>query len=142
MLFYKNNYINSQLYEILQSDIQKTFKKNISQESSNPIQTVPKSIEPEKSAIQGVENFSCIRDDFGLVTISGQYHNDHLKRPQVELSISFIDAKGNVVGKTSTTFTDLQEFESKRFVGHSKWNKTFNSCQIEINNRSSGTFIE
>ena len=124
---YKNDYINSQLYHVLQGDIQ----ENISQESS-VIQTVPKSIEPEKSAIQGVGNFSCIRDDFGLVTISGQYHNDNLKRSNVELEISFVDAKGNIVGKTSTIFTDLQEFESKRFVGHSKWNENFSSCQIEI----------
>ena len=125
---YNNDHIRSQLHHILQKDIQ----ENISQDSSNVIQTVPKSIEPEKSAIQGVENFSCIRDDFGLVTISGQYHNDHLKRSQVELSISFLDAKGNIVGKTSTTFTDLQEFESKRFVGHSKWSEYFHSCQVEV----------
>ncbi|WP_428325255.1 FxLYD domain-containing protein [Nitrosopumilus sp.] len=128
LAFYKNDYVNSQLYDVLQGDIQ----ENTLQDFSNPIQTVPKSIEPEKSAIQGVENFSCVRDDFGLVTISGQYHNDHLKRSQVELTISFLDAKGNVVGKTSTTFTDLQEFESKRFVGHSKWNEYFHSCNIEV----------
>ncbi|ABX13535.1 FxLYD domain-containing protein [Nitrosopumilus maritimus] len=126
--YFNNDHMSSQLHHILQKDIQ----ENISQDSSNPIQTVPKSIEPEKSAIQGVENFSCIRDDFGLVTISGQYHNDHLKRPQVELSISFLDAKGNTVGKTSTTFTDLQEFESKRFVGHSKWSEHFHSCHVEV----------
>ena len=126
--YYNNDYVNSQLYDILQGEIQEIT----SQELSNVIQIVPKSIEPEKSAIQGVENFSCIRDDFGLVTISGRYHNDDLKRSQVELSISFMDAKGNIVGKTSTTFTDLQEFESKRFVGHSKWNENFISCQIKI----------
>ena len=124
---YKNDYVNSQLYHVLQGDIQ----ENVSQKSSG-IQTAPKSIEPERSAIQGVENFSCVRDDFGLVTISGQYHNDNLKRSLVELEIFFLDPKGNIVGKTSTTFTELQEFESKRFVGHSKWNENFSSCQIEI----------
>lgn len=114
--FYKNEYINSSLYNILQ----------------NEIQTVPKSIELEESIIQGVENFSCIRDDFGLVTISGQYHNDNVRRTQVDLTISFLDNKGNITGKTSTTFNDLEEFESKRFVGHSKWDENFHSCQIEI----------
>ncbi|RMW37596.1 MAG: hypothetical protein EA447_05445, partial [Nitrosopumilus sp.] len=57
---YKNDYINSQLYHVLQGDIQ----ENISPGTS-PIQTVPKSIEPESSAIQGIDNFSCTRDDFG-----------------------------------------------------------------------------
>jgi len=126
--FYKNDFVNSQLHTVLQKEIQ----ENNSQEPISNIQTVPKSIEPEKSAIEGVENFSCIRDDFGLVTISGQYHNDNLKRSQVELSISFLNAKGDMVGETSTTFTDLQEFESKRFVGYSKWNENFHSCQIKI----------
>ena len=126
--FYKNDFVNSQLYTVLQDEI----KEDHLQESISNIQTVPKSIEPEKSVIQGVENFSCIRDDFGLVTISGQYHNDNQKRSQVELTISFFDTKGNILGKSSAILADLQEFESKRFVGHSKWNENFNSCQIEI----------
>lgn len=126
--FYKNEFINSQLSSVMQKEIQ---DKNLD-DSVNDIQTAPKSIEPEQSVIQGVSNFSCIRDDFGLVTISGQYQNDNKKRTQVDLLISFLDNKGNILGNTSATFNDLQEFESKRFVGHSKWTENFYSCQIEI----------
>lgn len=122
--YYKNDYINSQLYRILQNE-------NLDK-SLNGVQTVSKSSELEKSTLQGVQNFSCIRDDFGLVTILGQYHNDDIRRAQVDLKISFLDAEGNEMGKTSTTFNDLKEFESKRFVGHSKWNENFHSCQIKI----------
>jgi len=122
--FYKNESINSQLYNVLQNE-------NLD-ESIDKIQTVSKAVELEKSKIQGVENFSCIHDDFGLVTISGQYHNDNVKRAQVDLEISFLDKNGKTMGKTSTTFNDLSEFESKRFVGHSKWDEHFYSCQIEI----------
>ena len=122
--FYKNESINSQLHNVLQN-------KNLD-DSINEIQTVSKAAELEKSKIQGVENFSCIHDDFGLVTISGQYYNDNVKRTQVALEISFLDKNGNTMGKTNTTFNDLTEFESKRFVGHSKWNENFYSCQIEI----------
>ena len=122
--FYKNEPINSQLYSILQNE-------NL-EDSANESQTTSKSIELEKSKIQGIENFSCIRDDFGLVTISGQYYNDNVKRTQVDLEISFLDRTGIIMGKTGTTFNDLTEFESKRFVGHSKWDKNFYSCQMEI----------
>ena len=125
--YYKNNNVN-QLHHVFQQNLPETNLKD----STNLIQVVPKSIEPEKSAIQGIENFSCIRDDFGLVTISGQYNNDNAKRNKVELIISFLDNEGNSIGKTSTTFHNLQEFESKRFVGHSKWNENFSSCQINI----------
>ncbi|MGY5140070.1 MAG: hypothetical protein ACW9W9_01550 [Candidatus Nitrosopumilus sp. Bin_571-38] len=126
--YYKNHYINSQLYLVLQNTNQ---DKNLDK-SLNGVQIEPKSIELEKSVVKGVENFSCIRDDFGLVTISGQYYNDDTRRAQVDLEISFLDKTSNIMGKTSITFNDLTEFESKRFVGHSKWNENFYSCQIKI----------
>jgi ketopantoate reductase len=122
--YYKNDKINSHLNHVLQKDS--------SMNSINQVQTVPKSIELEKSVLQGVQNFSCIRDDFGLITISGQYFNDNLKHNQVDLTISFLDKEDNILGETSTIFYDLKEFESKRFVGHSKWNENFYSCQISI----------
>jgi hypothetical protein len=126
--FYKDDFINSQLSSVMQKEIQ---DKNLD-DSVNGIQSAPKSIEAEQFVIQGVNNFSCIRDDFGLVTISGQYQNDIEKRTQVDLIILFLDNKGGILGNTSTTFNDLKEFESKRFVGHSKWNENFYSCQIKI----------
>lgn len=124
---FKHEKINSELHYVLQNDIQ---NDNL-QELTN-VQVIPKSIEPEKSVIQGVKSFSCIRDDFGLVTISGQYNNDKLERTQVTLVILFLDTHGNIVGKTSTTLNDLEEFESKRFIGHSKWHENFSACQISI----------
>ena len=123
---YKNNSIYP-LHQVFQKNIQNDLI-----ESNDGIQIVPKSTEPEQSAVQGVEYFSCVRDDFGLVTISGQYNNDNVRRTQVDLTISFLDNEGNSIGKTSTTFYDIQEFESKRFVGHSKWNENFSTCQIKI----------
>ena len=122
--FYKNDHLNTQLHDILQNN----QKQNL-----NEIQTAPKSIEPEKSVIQGVTNFSCTRDDFGLITISGQYNNDDVQRQKVDLEISFLDNERKTLGKTTATFYNLQEFESKRFVGHSKWSGTFNSCNVVIN---------
>ncbi len=126
--FYKNEFVNSQLHNVLQNDIQNEHVEEL----INEIPVVPKSNELEKSSIQGVSNFSCIRDDFGLVTISGQYNNDGVKRTQVDLIILFLDNFGNTLGETSATFSDLKEFESKRFVGHSKWSETFHSCQVKI----------
>jgi hypothetical protein len=120
----KNDKINSSLHQVLQN-------KNLDT-SFNQDKSVPKPTELEKSVSQGVQNFSCVRDDFGLVTISGQYYNDDIKRAQINLTISFLDNEGNSIGKTSVTFYDLKEFESKRFLGHSKWSENFHSCQISI----------
>jgi len=121
---FKNDRINSLLHQILQN-------KNLDT-SLNQVQSIPKSVELEESVRQGIQNFSCTRDDFGLVTISGLYNNDDIKRTQVNLDISFLDNEGTSIGKTSATFNDLKEFESKRFLGHSKWSENFHSCQISI----------
>ena len=115
----KNYGMNNQLHQILQNN-------------NDGVKIIPKSIEPEKSITQGIENFSCLNDDFGLVTVSGQYNNDNVKREQVNLVISFFDIKENMIGKSSTSFFDLKEFESKRFVGHTKLDKNFRTCQISI----------
>lgn len=115
----KNYGINSQLHKVLQNN-----------NDGNKI--IPKSTEPEKSTIQGIENFSCSNDDFGLVTVIGKYNNDNVKRDQVNLVISFFDNKESIIGKSSTSFYNLEEFESKRFVGHLKLNTNFGTCQISI----------
>ncbi|MCE2615122.1 MAG: hypothetical protein LVO36_04380 [Nitrosopumilus sp. (ex Thoosa mismalolli)] len=126
--FYHNDNVNTKLY--------KTLQKETSSEPIEEIESlqrmVPKSIEPETSSIQGVENFSCTKDDFGLMTVSGLYNNDNIKRDQVDLIISFYGKNGDILGKTGTTFYDLEEFEVKRFLGHTKWKGNFHNCQIEI----------
>lgn len=126
--FYHNDNLNTLLHKTMQKEtVSDPVEK---QESTQRI--VPKSVEPEISSIQGVENFSCTKDDFGLVTVSGMYNNDNIKREQVDLIISFYDKNGNILGKTGTTFYDLEEFEVKRFLGHTKWDSNFHNCQIEI----------
>lgn len=126
--FYHNDNVNIQLHKTMQ-------KETVSEPgegSESPLRIVPKSFEPETSPIQGVENFSCTRDDFGLVVVSGIYNNDNIKRERVDLIVSFHDKNGGIMGRTGTTFYDLEEFEEKRFLGHTKWSGNFHSCQIEI----------
>ncbi len=126
--FYHNDSVNTQLYKTLQREAP---SEPVGE--TEPIQRiVPKSIEPETSSVQGVEDFSCTKDDFGLVTVSGKYNNDNISREQVDLIVSFYDKNGGILGKTGTTFYDLEEFEVKRFLGHTKWNGVFHNCQIEI----------
>ncbi|WP_299291735.1 hypothetical protein [Nitrosopumilus sp.] len=127
--FFHNDNVNTLLHKTMQKE---TIPETV-EEPELPQKVVPKSVEPETSSIQGVENFSCTKDDFGLVTVSGMYNNDNIKRDQVDLIISFYDKSGEILGKTGTTFYDLEEFEVKRFLGHTKWNGNFHNCQIEIN---------
>ena len=126
--FHHDDNVNTQLHKTMQKE---TVPES-AEGSESPLRIVPKSFELETSPIQGVENFSCTRDDFGLVVVSGIYNNDNTKRKQIDLIISFYDRNGGILGRTGTTFYDLEEFEQKRFFGHTKWNGNFHSCQIEI----------
>ena len=49
------------------------------------------------------------------MTISGIYNNDNIKREQVQLIISFYGKNGDILGKTGTTFYDLEEFSEEIF---------------------------
>lgn len=121
--FYHNDNVNTQLHKSMQTDPK-------AGEPESPL-GIAKS-EPETSPVQGVEDFSCTRDDFGLVTVSGTYNNGNVKRERVDLAISFYDRGGDVSGRTGTTLYDLEKFEVKRFLGHAKWNGSFHDCQVEI----------
>ena len=126
--FYNNDNLNTLLYKTMHKEIEAGPVKD----TEPSFKIVPRSIDPEALSLQGVENFSCIKDDFGLVTVSGKYNNDNVKREQVDLTVSFYDSSGNILGKTGTTLYNLGEFEVKRFLGHAKWNTNFHDCQIEI----------
>ncbi|NNL59205.1 MAG: hypothetical protein HKP31_07090 [Nitrosopumilus sp.] len=115
----KGHWLNNQLHKVLQNNY------------DNP-KSIPKSIEPEKSVTQGIENFSCINDDFGLITVLGKYHNDSIRREQVNLVITFFDNEESIMGKSKTSLHDIDKFESKRFVGHVKLDSSFRTCQISI----------
>lgn len=93
-------------------------------------QNQQQSVDLEKLLAHGVTNLLCVRDDFGIVTITGQYVNDNIPKEKADVEISFVDWDDNIVGKTTISFTEIVEFEIKRFLGHIKWDRNFSSCQI------------
>ena len=55
----------------------------------------------EKDKKYGIQKFSCIKDEFGLITISGQFNNDKIKKDKVSLEIMFLDHENNVILKNT-----------------------------------------
>lgn len=85
--------------------------------------------DPETSPRHGMSGLFCSRDDFGIITITGTYTNDEIPRNITDVDIVFVDWDGNVIGRTSISFADLGEFETKRFYGHVKWDGNFALCK-------------
>jgi len=94
--------------------------------------TVKKTIDVEKENRYGVENYSCFQDEFGLITISGQYNNDELQKDKVILKITFFDRQKEPIGENIVSLTDVKKFEIKRFMGNTNWDESFFSCSINI----------
>ena len=136
----KSNEIDNdyQLYKILESNREikeksMTDKENNKKikEQNSVVEKENKSLGIEKDKKYGVQNFSCIKDEFGLVTISGQFNNNQIKKDKVILEILFLDYEQNVIFKNSANLLNIGEFETKRFLGNTKINNSFQTCTIK-----------
>jgi len=93
-----------------------------------------KLLDIEKDKKYGIQKFSCIKDEFGLITISGQFNNDKIKKDKVSLEIMFLDHENNVILKNTANLLEIKEFETKRFLGNLKINEKFSTCTMKISN--------
>ena len=88
----------------------------------------------EKDKKYGIQNFSCLKDEFGLITISGQYNNNQIKKDKVVMEILFLDYDNEVIFKNKANLLEIDKFETKRFLGNLKIDKNFSTCTIQIKN--------
>ena len=88
----------------------------------------------EKDKKYGIQNFSCSKDEFSLITISGQFNNNEIKKDKVVLEILFLDNKQNIIFKNNANLLNIGEYEIKRFLGNAKINESFSTCTIKMNN--------
>jgi molybdopterin converting factor small subunit len=136
-----------QLYKILESNrdiIEKKYqdkeRKNIEEQKLNKENQIieernkNKSLGIEKDKKYGIQNFSCIKDEFGLVTISGQFNNNEIKKDKVILEILFLDYEQNIIFKNTANLLEIDTFETKRFLGNTKIKESFSSCTINTKN--------
>ena len=126
----KNNY---QLYKILKSNIE--IKENSNKkltDTNNSIDDENKSLGLEKNKKYGIQNFSCTKDEFGLITISGQFNNNQIKKDRIILEILFLDYEQNIIFKNMANLLEINEFEIKRFLGNTKMDKSFVTCTIKV----------
>ncbi len=131
---------NYQLFEILESNKEirdKEFRDKELESKENNIrnkQNNNKSLGMEKDKKYGIQNFSCIKDEFGLVTISGQFNNNQIKKDKVVVEILFFDNEQNIILKNTANLLDIDEFETKRFLGNTKIDQSFLTCKIQLVN--------
>jgi hypothetical protein len=129
-----------QLFKILESNQKIKDKEIVTKENmertlkENNIKNKNKSLGIEKDKKYGIQNFSCIKDEFGLVTISGQFNNNQIKKDKVVVEILFLNNEQNIILKNTANLRDIDEFETKRFLGNTKIDQSFLTCTIQLVN--------
>jgi hypothetical protein len=109
-------------------------KQKEKQQRANDEKNKNKLLGIEKDRKYGIQNFSCIKDEFGLIKISGQFNNNQIKKDKVSFEIAFFDYEKNMVGKNTANLLEIDEYETKRFLGNLKIDKNFATCTIKLNN--------
>jgi len=134
---------NYQLFKILESnkeirdkeiDAKENSKTTVQENNIRNEQNKNKSLGIEKGKKYGIQNFSCIKDEFGLVTISGQFNNNKIKKDKVVVEILFLNNNQDVILKNTANLLDIDEFETKRFLGNTKIDQSFLTCTIQLVN--------
>ena len=136
----------TQLYKMLESnreikesqlkENQVMDKKNKEEVKNNNLkveQNRNKLLGIERDKKYGIQNFSCIKDEFGLITISGQFNNNQIKKDKVVLDILFLDYEQNIIFKNSANLLDIDKFETKRFLGNTKIDESYSICTVKAN---------
>ena len=136
----------TQLYKMLESnreikesqlkENQVMDKKNKEEVENNNLkveQNRNKLLGIEKDKKYGIQKFSCIKDEFGLITISGQFNNNQIKKDKVVLDILFLDYEQNIIFKNSANLLDIDKFETKRFLGNTKIDESYSICTVKAN---------
>jgi len=136
-----------ELYKILESNreiIQReNIKENKEKENNKEINEQTRLLEEknknkqlgiEKDKKYGIQNFSCLKDEFGLITIAGQYNNNQIKKDKVVMEILFLDYNNEVIFKNQANLLEIDKYETKRFLGNLKMDKNVSTCTIQLKN--------
>ena len=127
---------NGNLYKILESNREiKEREYNKERDEQNKFLVEKnKELGIEKGKKYGIQNFSCLKDEFGLIMISGQYNNNQIKKDKVVMEILFLDYDNEVIFKNKANLLEINKFETKRFLGNLKIDENFSTCTIQIKN--------
>ena len=123
--------------------IPETSDKSSEQQSSQPQQTrPPEQIDPELSGGKvGIQNFSCLKDDFGSVEIYGEFSNDERFYERIVFSIILKSYDGTKLAQGDSEILNVQPYEIRKFDGYVALDEPFYECNAVINWDKSSWFV-
>tara|TARA_Y100001960_G_scaffold330442_1_gene424468 strand:- start:996 stop:3491 length:2496 start_codon:yes stop_codon:yes gene_type:complete len=103
-----------------------------SQESKPKPQTPPQN-DPEMSGAKvGIQNFVCMKDDFGMIKINGEFANSENYYKKIVFSIILKSYDGTKLAQGDSEILDIQPFEIREFDGYVQLSEPFYDCNAVI----------
>ena len=121
------------LHDILKQnsfEVQPESKTESSQEQNNPS---PQNDSELSGAKLGIQNFTCIKDDFGMIEINGEFANSEKFFERIVFSIILKSYDGTKLAQGDSEILDIEPFEIRKFDGYVELNEPFYECSAVIN---------
>jgi len=121
------------LHKILKQnsfEVQPEPKTESSQEQNNPS---PQNDSELSGAKLGIQNFTCIKDDFGMIEINGEFANSEKFFERIVFSIILKSYDGTKLAQGNSEILDIEPFEIRKFDGYVELNQPFYECSAVIN---------
>ncbi|NMI83124.1 MAG: hypothetical protein EX286_00495 [Candidatus Nitrosopelagicus brevis] len=121
------------LHKILKQnsfEVQPESKTESSQKQNNPS---PQNDSELSGAKLGIQNFTCIKDDFGMIEINGEFANSEKFFERIVFSIILKSYDGTKLAQGDSEILDIEPFEIRKFDGYVELNEPFYECSAVIN---------
>ena len=88
--------------------------------------------DPEKAIKAGINHFTCKKDDFGIVSIAGEFMNGVGFVNNAKITVSLIDENEDEIITDSNNFHNVDKYDTRKFVAYIKTDEKFYDCTVEI----------
>ena len=88
--------------------------------------------DPENALISGINHFSCKKNDFGIVSVAGEFVNGVGFMNDAKITISITDENENVIVTDSNNFHNIEKYDTRKFVAYVNTDENFHDCSVEI----------
>tara|TARA_Y100000590_G_scaffold46421_1_gene49224 strand:- start:876 stop:3335 length:2460 start_codon:yes stop_codon:yes gene_type:complete len=128
-----NEKLEPKLNEILQQNIFEDLPTSNEQSQKNQ-SPIPEKQDLELSGAKiGIQNFSCMKDDFGFVEIYGEFANSENAYKKIIFSIILKSYDGTKLAQGNSEILNIQPFEIRKFDGYVQLDEPFYDCNAVIN---------
>ena len=90
------------------------------------------STDPEIALKAGINHFTCKKNDFGIVSIAGEFVNGVGFINDAKITIGITDQNENVITTDSNNFHNVEKYDTRKFVAYIKTDEKFYDCTVEI----------